>query len=157
MQAHINLAENGLFLFENVPPGTEVGIDYHSWHVGPKFRGISNIPPGFHFIFFSSVDKHKQYSPRTGFFIFIKPSDVIFRIYGKESEDFVNENLIVEDCLQSKYTKYLFVLFKDVFTQPASTCSKLTIKTPEQRQWRLLVSLFVKFKHISHLFKCFYC
>ena len=129
MQAHINLAENGLFIFENVSSGTEVGIDYHSWHVGPTFRGISNIPPGFHFIFFSSVDKHKQYSPRTGFFIFVKPSDVIVRRYDKESEDFVDEDVNVEKCLHSKYLSFLF---RNVFTQPVVICSKLAIETIEQ-------------------------
>ena len=29
--------------------------------------------------------------------------------------------------------------------------SKLTIKTPEERQWRRSVVLIVNFKHISHL------
>ena len=30
-------------------------------------------------------------------------------------------------------------------------CSKLTIKTPEQRQWRRAGVLIVNFDHISHL------
>ena len=31
------------------------------------------------------------------------------------------------------------------------TCSKLTIKTPERRQWRRFWCIFVNFEHISHL------
>ena len=34
-------------------------------------------------------------------------------------------------------------------------CSKLTIKTPEQRQWRRSVVFIVNFEHISHLFVVF--
>ena len=30
-------------------------------------------------------------------------------------------------------------------------CSKLTIKTPEQRQWRRFGAYIVNFKHILHL------
>ena len=36
----------------DVPPGTEIGIDMHSWQTGEKFKGIKMIPPGIHFIYF---------------------------------------------------------------------------------------------------------
>ena len=35
--------------------------------------------------------------------------------------------------------------------QSAFTCSKLTIKAPEQRQWRGSGVFIVNFEHISHL------
>ena len=35
-------------------------------------------------------------------------------------------------------------------------CSKLTIKTPEGRQWHRSGAFTVNFEHISHLV-CFYC
>jgi A1 cistron-splicing factor AAR2 len=34
----------------SVPVHTEIGIDMHSWTIGPKFKGINLIPPGLHFI-----------------------------------------------------------------------------------------------------------
>ena len=34
-------------------------------------------------------------------------------------------------------------------------CSKLTIKTPERRQWRRSGVFIVNFEHISHLFLVF--
>ena len=37
-------------------------------------------------------------------------------------------------------------------TQPSFTFSKLTIKTPEQRQWRRSGAFIVNFEHISHLY-----
>ena len=39
-------------LILDVPEGTEFGIDYNSWTVGPKFKGVKMIPPGFHFVFY---------------------------------------------------------------------------------------------------------
>ena len=36
-------------------------------------------------------------------------------------------------------------------SQPAFTCSKLTIKTPKRRQWRRVGVFIVAFEHISHL------
>ena len=45
-------AEGAVLVLLDVPEGTEFGIDYNSWHVGPKFKGIKMIPPGFHFIFY---------------------------------------------------------------------------------------------------------
>lgn len=36
----------------NVPERTEFGIDYNSWTVGPKFKGVKMIPPGFHFVYY---------------------------------------------------------------------------------------------------------
>ena len=58
-----------------MPPGTEIGIDMNSWNIGDKFRGIiynsfskknillkkkclgvKMIPPGLHFVYYSSVN-----------------------------------------------------------------------------------------------------
>lgn len=44
--------EGGFLVLLDVPVGTEVGIDYNSWAVGPRFRGIKMIPAGFHFVYF---------------------------------------------------------------------------------------------------------
>ena len=40
---------------------------------------------------------------------------------------------------------------RELLTQPAITCSKLTIKTPERREWRRSRIFIVNFEHISHL------
>lgn len=34
----------------DVPVGTEFGIDYMTWSVGDKFKGVKLIPPGIHFV-----------------------------------------------------------------------------------------------------------
>jgi A1 cistron-splicing factor AAR2 len=44
--------EGAMFVFLDVPAGTEFGIDCNSWQVGPKFKGVKMIPPGVHFIYY---------------------------------------------------------------------------------------------------------
>ncbi|PNJ57662.1 AAR2 isoform 1 [Pongo abelii] len=63
--------EGATVVILNMPRGTEFGIDYNSWEVGPKFRGVKMIPPGIHFLHYSSVDKAnpKEVGPRMGFFL----------------------------------------------------------------------------------------
>ena len=39
----------------NVPERTEFGIDYNSWTVGPKFKGVKMIPPGLHFVYYRCI------------------------------------------------------------------------------------------------------
>ena len=45
----------GTLVFQDVPTGTEFGIDYNSWNVGPNFKGVKMIPPGVHFVYYRSV------------------------------------------------------------------------------------------------------
>ncbi|XP_029773984.1 protein AAR2 homolog isoform X2 [Suricata suricatta] len=63
--------EGATVVILNMPKGTEFGIDYNSWEVGPKFRGVKMIPPGIHFFHYSSVDKAnpREVGPRMGFFL----------------------------------------------------------------------------------------
>lgn len=44
--------EGAIFVFLDVPVGTEFGIDYNSWNVGPEFRGVKMIPAGLHFVYY---------------------------------------------------------------------------------------------------------
>lgn len=45
----------GTLVFLDVPEGTEFGIDYNSWTVGSRFRGVKMIPPGIHFVYYRLV------------------------------------------------------------------------------------------------------
>ncbi|VDO29729.1 unnamed protein product [Brugia timori] len=84
-----HLYENGAFMvFLNVPQTTEFGIDYKSWHVGPKFLGLKMIPPGVHFIFFSV-----KTAPRIGFFYHFKEKEILLRKW-----DPIREDMIIEPC-----------------------------------------------------------
>ena len=87
--------EGAFYIILDVPEGTEIGMDYNYWNVGPKFKGIKMIPPGLHFIYYryvqfyiidqffmlsfiqSAVSKDRsQTAPRTGFFHWFEPKEV---------------------------------------------------------------------------------
>ena len=58
--------EGAAIVLIDVPPGTEIGIDMNSWNVGEKFLGIKCIPPGIHFVYYSSVNlPSRSVAPRT--------------------------------------------------------------------------------------------
>lgn len=45
----------GILLVLDVPENLEFGLDYQSWHIGPRFKGMKLIPPGIHFCFYKFV------------------------------------------------------------------------------------------------------
>lgn len=123
MNSEINLRDNSAIILENVPPGTEVGIDYHAWYVGPTFRGIVNIPPGFHFLFYSSVDKYNDKAPRSGFFIFLQPGDVIVKLFDRENERLGDDERPVETQRQ-QYMNEIETIGKYLAPYPSKECTK---------------------------------
>ncbi|ORX52759.1 AAR2-domain-containing protein [Hesseltinella vesiculosa] len=66
----------GKLLFLNAPPRLEFGIDYNAWTVGPQFKGVKMIPPGLHFIYYSSTSKEGIQGLRTGFFKYFEQAEV---------------------------------------------------------------------------------
>ncbi len=54
--AKILFEEGATLIFLNVPEGTEFGIDYNTWTVGERFKGVKMIPPGVHFVYYSAVN-----------------------------------------------------------------------------------------------------
>ena len=86
------LFENGAFLILlNVPPGTEIGIDLHSWRTGQEFRGIKMIPSGIHFVYWSSVSKEGSIGPRTGFFHNFSQKEILAKRFDAQKEQFVSD------------------------------------------------------------------
>lgn len=52
----LKLLKNGaVFIFLDVPVGSEFGIDMKVWNTDHKFKGIKMIPPGPHFMYFRFV------------------------------------------------------------------------------------------------------
>lgn len=82
-------SEGGMLLIFDVPKGTEFGIDYNSWKVGSKFKGVKMIPPGVHFVFYSAVSKEGQTAPRTGFFCFAEKRNIVVKKWDSGIEDVV--------------------------------------------------------------------
>ncbi|KAI4320307.1 hypothetical protein MLD38_033803 [Melastoma candidum] len=72
-------------LLLDVPPHSLVGIDTQVFSVGPAFRGIKMIPPGPHFIYYSSSSRDgRDFSPITGFFVDAGPSEVFVRRWDQQ-------------------------------------------------------------------------
>lgn len=86
--AALELVKQGVtLLLLDVPQYTLVGIDTQMFSVGPAFRGIKMIPPGVHFVFYSSSSRDgKEFSPIIGFFIDAGPSEVIVRKWDQQEE-----------------------------------------------------------------------
>ena len=82
-------ADGATLIVLDVPEGTEFGIDYFSWNVGPRFKGVKMIPPGLHFIYYSAVNTGGQTAPRTGMFLHSKRQDILVMRWDAATEDVV--------------------------------------------------------------------
>ncbi|XP_071174699.1 protein AAR2 homolog isoform X2 [Mytilus edulis] len=92
--------EGAIFVFLDVPVGTEFGIDYNSWNVGPEFRGVKMIPAGLHFVYYSACNKEGQTAPRTGFFYNFRKKEIVVRKWNRLLEDIDPDIDVRGDMLQ---------------------------------------------------------
>ncbi|ONM18936.1 AAR2 protein family [Zea mays] len=57
-------------LLLDVPQRTLFGIDTQMFSVGPKFKGMKMVPPGAHFVYYCSPNRHgNEFAPTVGFFL----------------------------------------------------------------------------------------
>ncbi|XP_066149921.1 protein AAR2 homolog [Euwallacea fornicatus] len=89
--------EGAFLVFLDVPEGTEFGIDLKSWNTGQKFRGVKMIPPGLHFIFYSSVSNMGDVAPRSGFIHNFKKNEIVVKKWDK-----LNEGMHLESVSESE-------------------------------------------------------
>ncbi|KAI9100253.1 hypothetical protein K1719_024471 [Acacia pycnantha] len=84
----LELVKQGVtLLLLDVPQYTLVGVDTQMFSVGPAFKGIKMIPPGPHFVYYSSSSRDgKEFSPIIGFFVDVGPSEVIIRKWDQQEE-----------------------------------------------------------------------
>lgn len=78
-------------IFLNLPPKTFIGIDLLSFNSSPHFQGISNIPPGLHFLY-SGTDA--SLSIRTGRWLNLSAQETKQRVLQWNTE---TENLDLLD------------------------------------------------------------
>lgn len=90
-QTALELVKRGAaLLLLDVPQYTLIGIDTQMFSSGPNFMGIKMIPPGIHFVYYSSSNREgNEFSPVIGFFVDAQPSQVIVRKWDTEEERFV--------------------------------------------------------------------
>lgn len=88
-----HMYSNGSFLIvKDFPLGQELGIDYKSWQVGPKFLGLKMIPPGVHFVYVGVKG-----APRIGFFHNFQTKEILLKKWDPTSENFVEEEINQEE------------------------------------------------------------
>lgn len=74
----------------------EFGIDCISYNTGPKFKGISVIPSGLHFAYFSVGS-----SPRQGFFFHVATGDIVVRSWSSVDEEISSRNILSLESTRS--------------------------------------------------------
>ncbi|CEM34092.1 unnamed protein product [Vitrella brassicaformis CCMP3155] len=79
-------ASSCTILLLDAPKDIDVGIDYHFWKIGPRFMGIKLIPPGAHYIYWSPPGEEGD--TRLGYFLYLKPAQVVVRRWNAEAEVF---------------------------------------------------------------------
>lgn len=100
-------------LFLDVPQHTLLGIDTQMFSVGPNFKGIKMVPPGPHFIYYSSSNRGgSEFSPMIGFFLYLNPSEVIVRKWDLQEERLVKvseeeEERYAQAVQKLEFDKYL--------------------------------------------------
>jgi len=80
-------AEGCTILCLGCPDTMHFGIDFSSWKTGPKFMGVNCIPPGVHFVYYAST-ADEDYAERTGFWVHLRPRQVLVRSWDTETELF---------------------------------------------------------------------
>lgn len=132
------LAEGATFLLLDLPEGNEFGVDMKSWNTGDKFKGLKMIPPGLHFIHYSSVSKEGCVAPRVGFFYNFKKSEFVVRKWDPETEN-ISQTEISEEEVE-RYKANLLNLDKFLGPYPFDVWKKwksFTSKISEHQAFQL--------------------
>lgn len=84
--ARVLFDNGGVLLVLNLPIGTIFGIDMKIYQVAENFRGLKMIPPGFHFVHYSAVNKDGSIAPRAGFFHYFKRQEILIKKWDASDE-----------------------------------------------------------------------
>ncbi|CAK9215897.1 unnamed protein product [Sphagnum troendelagicum] len=102
-QARRLVETGGSLLLLDVPPSTQFGINQQMFLVGPKFRGLKMLPPGPHFVYYSSKSRYgMDTSPTIGFFLYVRSSQVIVMHWDPQEERIAKLN---DSSEEERYTE----------------------------------------------------
>lgn len=85
---------NSILIVLDVPSGLEFGIDCITYDTGPKFKGLTLVPTGFHFVYHGT-----GMGARQGFFIKVANKDVIVKSWDSSQEEILPYHTLSEDSL----------------------------------------------------------
>ena len=82
---------NAIYVVTDAPSGLEFGIDCITYETGPKFSGLSAIPAGFHFIYYSTGMGSRQ-----GYFVKAVKEEVYIHSWDSKNEEILPYNNLYE-------------------------------------------------------------
>jgi A1 cistron-splicing factor AAR2 len=103
-----HLFEHCAFLIiEELPIGSEFGLDMATFNTGERFKGVKMIPPGIHYYYANAISNDgKQYGPRVGFYHNFQAKEVLVTRWSKTDEDF-DETFKPTDEYVTRYSSNL--------------------------------------------------
>ncbi|XP_076911522.1 uncharacterized protein LOC143569522 [Bidens hawaiensis] len=130
----LELVKKGSTLvFLGIPQHTLFGIDTQMFSVGPNFKGIKMIPPGIHFVYYSSSNRGgSEFSPMIGFFVDLNPSEVIVRKWDPQEERLVK----VPEEEEERYARAVKSLEFDKYLGPYNLS--------QYGEWKMLSNYITK-------------
>lgn len=87
-------AEGGILVIPDTPKGLEFSIDTMSYTTGDSFRGISVIPEGLHFCYYSTTGSG---GARQGFFFWAHKQEILIRSYESKTEEILPRNILSDE------------------------------------------------------------
>lgn len=85
-EANTLFLNGAVLIVMNLPIGSVFGIDMKVYQIAENFRGLKMIPPGIHFIYYSSVSKDESTAPRKGFFHYFKKKEILIKKWDNSDE-----------------------------------------------------------------------
>jgi A1 cistron-splicing factor AAR2 len=86
----------GVLYITDPPPTLDFGIDCMHYETGAKFRGVSMVPKGLHFVYHSTGMGSRQ-----GFFLYFEKDAIVVKSWDTKNEDISAQLLLPEAALQS--------------------------------------------------------
>lgn len=88
-----------ILVITDAPTDIEFGIDTMTYQTGPKFKGVSMLPPGIHFVYHST-----GLASRQGFFIEAGNDELAVRAWDTANEEILPSHNLSEDSLKELRT-----------------------------------------------------
>lgn len=96
MEKQQHQQRGGVLYITDPPPTLDFGIDCMHYETGAKFRGVSMVPQGLHFVYHSTGMGSRQ-----GFFLYFEKDAVVVKSWDTKNEDISAKLLLPEAALQS--------------------------------------------------------
>jgi A1 cistron-splicing factor AAR2 len=122
---------SGIIAIAGLPVGYNFGLDMRMWQIGDKFTGVRDVPPGIHYVYYSTPDDET----RQGFFITVtRDSPMVVRVWDPRVESLVP---VDDDATFATIQRsYLNDFYYISGLAPFATC----MDESAQKEWKQAIS-----------------